>query len=76
MNAGDPYSNYDLALQEDRIKDLTPGISSNSLSPHTQINAMPGKILIDGFFIGFQVCESNSSEAIRDIDSNSFGGSN
>ena len=26
------------------------------------------------FFIGCQVCESNSSEAIRDIDSNSFGG--
>ena len=29
---------------------------------------------IDGFFIGCQVCESKSSEAIRDIDSNSFGG--
>ena len=33
------------------------------------------KLNFDGFFfIGCQVCESNSSEAIRDIDSNSFGG--
>ena len=26
------------------------------------------------FFIGIQPCESNSSEAIRDIDPNVFGG--
>ena len=50
MNAGDPYSNYDLALQEDRIKDLTSGISSDALFPHTQINAMPGRILILKYF--------------------------
>ena len=51
LNAGDPYANYDLALQEDKISNLTPGITSDALYPHTQINAMPGNLFIKYFML-------------------------
>jgi hypothetical protein len=43
LNAGDTFTNYDLALRENRIGDLTPGIESKNTFPHTQINAMPAE---------------------------------
>ena len=43
LNAGDTFTNYDLALRENRIADITPGIESKNTFPHTQINAMPAE---------------------------------
>lgn len=40
QNAGDLFINYDSAKRENKMENLTPGITSEAYFPHTQINIM------------------------------------
>lgn len=43
LNAGDTFSNYDLAHRAKGIKKIKAGIESSAKYPHTQINVMPAE---------------------------------